>query len=71
MPTPRRPGSSSPPRGNHGAPYTGEPADPQASVVTDATLDFFDHYLKGVAGALAHLQARVADPRVARLEQEQ
>lgn len=57
--------------GDHGAPYTGEPGDPQARVVTDAALDFFDHYLKGAADALSHLQSRAADPGLARLEQEQ
>ncbi len=57
--------------GDHGAPYTADPADPQARVVTDAALDFFDHYLKGAADGLIRLRARVADPRVAKLEQEQ
>ena len=56
--------------GDHGAPYTADPTDPQARVVTDATLDFFDHYLKGVTDALAHLQAHTADAGVAKLEQE-
>ncbi len=56
--------------GDHGAPYTAEPSDVQARVVTDATLDFFDHFIKGVTEALAHLQARTADAGVAKLEQE-
>ena len=55
--------------GDHGTPYTGDAGDPQAGVVTDTTIDFFDHYLRGVADGLDRLQARVA-PGVARLEQE-
>jgi dienelactone hydrolase len=56
--------------GDHGTPYTGNMADPQAALVTDATVDFFDHYLHGAADALARLQARVNVPAVAKLEQE-
>ena len=56
--------------GDHGAPYSAEPSDPQSRVVVDATLDFFDHYLKGVPDALGHLRAHTADHRVARLEEE-
>ncbi|HEX2047331.1 MAG TPA: alpha/beta fold hydrolase [Acidimicrobiales bacterium] len=56
--------------GDHGAPYSGDPSDPQSRMVTDATLDFFDHYLKGVTDALADLRAHTADPRVAKLEEE-
>jgi fermentation-respiration switch protein FrsA (DUF1100 family) len=35
--------------GGHGRPYLGDETDPQAKVVVDATLDFFDHYLGGEA----------------------
>jgi dipeptidyl aminopeptidase/acylaminoacyl peptidase len=56
--------------GDHGDPYSADPANPQSKVVVDATLDFLGHYLKGVPDALAHLRARTADPRVAKLEEE-
>lgn len=56
--------------GDHGTPFSGDPADGQARLVTEAALDFFGHYLKGDAGGLAHLQARASAPGVARLEQE-
>lgn len=56
--------------GDHGRPYTGDPDDPQARVVTDATLDFFDHYLRGAPDSLARLQAGASSPGVAKLEQE-
>jgi len=41
--------------GDHGTPYTGDPGEPQARVVTDTTLDFFDHYLRGIANGLDRL----------------
>ena len=56
--------------GDHGTPYTGDPGDPQASLVTDVTLDFFDHYLRDVPEGLTRLEARASAPGVARLEQE-
>jgi dienelactone hydrolase len=56
--------------GDHGTPYTGDMANAQAGLVTDATLDFFDHYLRGAADGLARLQARADAPGVAKLEQE-
>ena len=57
--------------GDHGTPYTGDPDNPQARLVTEATLDFFDHYLGGKSSGLVHLQARLAAaPGLAKLEQE-
>jgi dipeptidyl aminopeptidase/acylaminoacyl peptidase len=56
--------------GDHGSPFSGDPADGQARLVTEAALDFFGHYLKGDTDGLAHLQARASAPGVARLEQE-
>jgi len=56
--------------GNHGGPYTGDMGDPQAALVTDATLDFLDQYLHGASDGVARLQARVDAPGVAKLEQE-
>lgn len=56
--------------GDHGEPYSGDPAHRQAGLVTDATLDFFDHYLHGNAAALARLQARAGVAGVAKLELE-
>lgn len=56
--------------GDHGTPYTGDMDDPQAGLVTDATLDFLDHYLHGAADGLARLQARGNAPGVAKLDQE-
>ena len=56
--------------GDHGGPYTGNPEDVRASLVADATLGFFDRYLKGAADGLARLQADGANAALARLEQE-
>jgi dienelactone hydrolase len=58
--------------GDHGTPYTGDPRHPQAGLVTDATLDFFDHFLRGDAAALTRLAARAGAGAagVAKLEQE-
>jgi dipeptidyl aminopeptidase/acylaminoacyl peptidase len=35
--------------GGHGRPYQGDYADPQARVVVNTTLDFFDHYVRDEA----------------------
>ena len=56
--------------GDHGQPYSGNPAHREAALVTDATLDFFDHYLHDDAAALARLQTRAGAPGVAKLELE-
>jgi dienelactone hydrolase len=56
--------------GDHGKPFTGSPDDAQAQVVTNASLDFFDHYLRGVAGRLDRLKADATVQGVARLESE-
>lgn len=56
--------------GDHGRPFTGEPDDDQARVVTDVSLDFFDHYLKGVPDGVGRLNADAAVPGVARVESE-
>ncbi|HEV2760041.1 MAG TPA: dienelactone hydrolase family protein [Acidimicrobiales bacterium] len=56
--------------GDHGTPFTGDRENLQASLVTDVTLDFFDHYLRSVPQGLDRLQARAAAPGVATLEQE-
>ena len=56
--------------GDHGTPFTGDPDNAQAGLVTDVTLDFFDHYLRSVPEGLDRLQARADAPGVARLEQE-
>lgn len=56
--------------GDHNSPYSGDREQPQAAVVTDATLEFLDHYLHDDAGALARLQARAGAAGVARLELE-
>ena len=56
--------------GDHGTPFTGDRENPQASLVTDVTLDFLDHYLRSVPEGLDHLQARAAAPGIAKLEQE-
>jgi len=57
-------------QGDHGTPYTGDPGDPHASLVTDVTLEFFDHYLRDVPEGLARLHARADAPGVAKLKQE-
>ncbi len=36
--------------GGHGRPYQGDATDPQAKVVIDTTVDFFDHYVRGDGG---------------------
>lgn len=56
--------------GDHGRPFVGVPDDVQARVVTEAALDFFDHYLKNVAEGLERLRADAAVAGVARLEME-
>jgi dienelactone hydrolase len=56
--------------GDHGRPFGGATDDVQARLVTDATLDFFDHYLKGDPGGLARLQTDATVPGVSRLESE-
>jgi len=56
--------------GDHGEPYTGDPDNPQADLVTGATIDFLDHYLRGAADGLTRLQARANAQGVAKLEQE-
>jgi predicted dienelactone hydrolase len=56
--------------GDHGRPFGGASDDAQARVVTDATLDFFDHYLKGDPDALVRLGTDAAVTGVARLESE-
>lgn len=56
--------------GDHGTPYSGDAGNPQAGLVSDAILDFFDSYLHDDAGGLARLQARAAAPGVAKLEME-
>jgi predicted dienelactone hydrolase len=56
--------------GDHGTPFTGDADNPQASLVSDATLDFFDHYLHGAADGLSRLQARANARGMAKLEQE-
>ncbi|HEX2118540.1 MAG TPA: dienelactone hydrolase family protein [Acidimicrobiales bacterium] len=56
--------------GDHGTPYTGDPSHPQAGLVTEATLDFLDHFLHGDPDGLDRLQGRASAPGVARLEHE-
>ena len=57
--------------GDHGQPFLlGDLNDVQARVVTDASLDFFDHYLKGVPEALDRLPADATVEGVAKLESE-
>ncbi|HWI04876.1 MAG TPA: alpha/beta hydrolase, partial [Acidimicrobiales bacterium] len=56
--------------GDHGAPFSGDRAHPQAGVVTDATLHFLGHFLNDDAGALARLAARADAPGVAKLDLE-
>lgn len=56
--------------GDHGTPYTGDPAHGQAGLVSDAIVDFFDHFLHHDAGGLARLRARAEAPGVAKLELE-
>ncbi len=56
--------------GDHGTPYTGDAGDPQASLVTDTTLDFLNPSLRAVADGLDRLQARAGAPGLAKLEQE-
>jgi fermentation-respiration switch protein FrsA (DUF1100 family) len=55
--------------GDHSQPFLGG-ADAQAQVVTHASLDFFDHFLKGVADGLDRLRADGNVDGVARLESE-
>ena len=55
--------------GDHTRPYSGAGDDPQARVVTEATLDFFDHYLKGDADGVDRLRSDAAPP-VATLQGE-
>jgi fermentation-respiration switch protein FrsA (DUF1100 family) len=42
--------------GNHGRPYSGDTTDPQAKVVVETTLDFFDHYVLDGATSIARLR---------------
>ena len=56
--------------GDHGTPFTGDPGNAQARLVSDAALDFFGHYLKGIPEGLSHLQASAGAPGVAKLEHE-
>jgi len=56
--------------GDHGTPYTGDMANVQSALVTDATLDFLDQYLHGASDGVARLQARANAPGVAKLESE-
>ncbi|MDQ3898885.1 MAG: hypothetical protein M3326_16855 [Actinomycetota bacterium] len=57
------------PGGDHTRPYSGSRDDPQARVVTEATLDFFDQYLKGVPDGVDRLRSDAAPP-VATLQSE-
>lgn len=56
--------------GDHGTPYTGDISHPQSGLVTEATLDFLDHFLHGDPDGLDRLQSRVSAPGVATLEEE-
>ena len=56
--------------GDHGTPYTGDPTHPQAGLVSDAILDFLDHFLHDDPGGVARLMARTEVPGVAKLELE-
>jgi dienelactone hydrolase len=56
--------------GDHGTPYTGDPAHHQAGLVSDAILGFFDQFLHDDAGGVARLMARAEAPGVAKLELE-
>ena len=60
------------PGANHGAPYVQGEASPQGNVVTRATIDFFDRYLKGDLAGITRLHKVVSDagPKEA-TEQEQ
>ena len=57
--------------GDHGDPYTADASDPRANLVVDATVGFFDHYLKGAPDGLARLEADGAKTDLVKLEQEQ
>lgn len=56
--------------GDHSEPYQGSPALPQVRVVTTATLDFFDHHLRGAADGLDRLAADANVRGVSRLDSE-
>ncbi|HVL04828.1 MAG TPA: dienelactone hydrolase family protein [Acidimicrobiales bacterium] len=56
--------------GDHGTPFSGDRAHPQAGVVTDVTLDFLGHFLDDDAGALARMVGRADTPGVAKLDLE-
>ncbi len=56
--------------GDHIQPFLGDPNDVQAQVVTNASLDFFDHYLKGVPDALDRLRVSATVDGMAKLESE-
>ncbi|MDQ6613659.1 MAG: dienelactone hydrolase family protein [Actinomycetota bacterium] len=43
--------------GSHTVPYQDNPGDRQAEVITAASLDFFDHYLKGLSHDLTRMQS--------------
>ncbi|MEO6121285.1 MAG: hypothetical protein ABIW46_08080 [Acidimicrobiales bacterium] len=54
--------------GDHATPYVGEIDGPQIRVTLAATLDFFDHFLRGDDGALDRLEDHVDEGETARLE---
>jgi len=56
--------------GDHGRPFRGAPDDVQSRVVTEASLSFFDHYLRQVPGARDRLIGDGTVAGVARLEHE-
>ena len=56
--------------GDHGRPFSGTPDDVQARVVSEAALNFLDHYLKGVPDGLDRLRADATVSGVARIESE-
>ena len=56
--------------GNHNAPYSAAPGQPQAEVVVAATVDFLDTYLKGRPDGVKQIRADTDRPGVATLEFE-
>ncbi|MDQ3354377.1 MAG: hypothetical protein M3507_07860 [Actinomycetota bacterium] len=56
--------------GDHSDPYQGPATLPAVRVVTAATLDFFDHHLRGAASGLDRLKADANVQGVSRIDSE-
>ena len=57
--------------GDHATPYSGDPTNAHARLVSASTLDFLDHYIKDDPHGLAGIRRAVAATRDGRLEVEE